>query len=352
MDLLSGTATLVVITVVIVGVLLVVIAGDRAGAFLRPTGPIIATGVLAIYGAAALLMAAPADLLSNEPGSAAAVWTTLLIALAVALVMGRRFRPPWPEPPFALPGRALILLVCCSGAKYLAHLAGFPVGGFWPAAAVSIAALMLTVTVFEFIRRPGVLHLVVRAFVVLSLAGVVAAWALTNHVPVYADPRTASSRTLWVMLLVEPLGALAAILLLIAVLRHLVPGVLPDSDRSPATGEIWNAFVTYEEDDSEGKDRPVLVLSGGEQTTILKITSQDKTRFPDYLPLPRKRCRAVLAKDSWLDLKPTPLAAESFRSYRGRCPSWVMTEVRRRELVPAGSGAGRLHTWLSIIRSR
>jgi MFS family permease len=337
--MLSGTGALVVITAVIIGVLLCVIAWDRIDAFLRPTGPIIASLVVAIYGAAALLMAAPADLLIDGPGSRSAFWTTLLIALAVALLMARRFRPRWPEPPFAVAGRALILLACCSGAKYVAHLVGFPVGRFWPAAAVSLAALMLTAAVFEFIRRPGVLHLVVRAFAVLSTAGLVAAWATTNHVPVYADPRTATPRTLWVMLLVEPLGALAALLLLIAMVRHFAPSVLPDSKRTPAAGEIWNAFVMFEEDGGEGKDRPVLVLSSaGGQASILKITSQDKSRFPDYLPLPRNRCRAVLAKDSWLELKPLPLATESFRSYRGRCPSWVLTEVRRRELLPAGSG--------------
>jgi len=347
MDLLSGTGALVVITTAIAGVLLCVIAGNRARAFLRPIGPIIAAFVVVFHGAAALLLSAPADLVTGDPGSPAAVWTTLLIALAVALLTARRFRPPWPEPAYALPARAVILLVACSGAKYLAHLAGFPVGGFWPAVAVSLAALMLTAAVFEFIRRPGVLHLVVRAFVVLSAAGLVAAWAQANDVPVYADPRTASPRTLWVMLLIEPLGALAVLLLLIAILRHFAPGVLPDSDRTPAAGEIWNAFVTYEEDDSEGKDRPVLVLSGGSgQATILKITSQDKSRFPDYLPLPRNRCRGVLAKDSWLELKPLPLAAESFRSYRGRCPSWVLAEVRRRELLPAGGGGLRTR-WLS-----
>jgi hypothetical protein len=338
MDLLSGTGALVVITAAIVGVLLCVIAGDRVHLLLRPAGPVIAAFVVAVYGVVALLLSAPADLVIGDPGSAGAVWTTLGIALAAALLMARRFRPPWPEPAYALPGRAVILLAVCSGARYLAHLVGFPVESFWPAAAVSLAALMLTAAVFEFIRRPGVLHLVVRAFVVLSSAGLVAAWAQANDVPVYADPRTASSRTLWVMLLVEPLGALAALLLLIAVLRHFAPGVLPDSDRTPAAGEIWNAFVTYEEDDSEGKDRPVLVLSGG---TILKITSQDKSQFPDYLPLPRNRCRGVLAKDSWLELKPLPLAPDAFRSYRGRCPGWVMAELRRRGLVPAG----RLRTW-------
>ena len=304
MDLLSGTGALVVITVVIVGVLLSVIVWHRIGALLRPTGPIIAAGVVRFYGAAALLLAAPADLLIDRSGSAPAVGTTLLIALVVALLLGRRFRPRWPESPFGIPRRALILLACCSGTKYLAHLGGFPVDRFWPAAAVALTALMLTAAVFEFVRRPGVLPLVVRAIVVLAAAGLVAAWALANHVAVSADPRTAAPRTLWVMLLVEALGALAGLLLVIAAVRHFVPGVLPDTERTPAAGEIWNAFVAFDEDDGEGKDRPVLVLSGGGQATVLKITSQDKSRFADYLLLPRNRCRGVLAKDSWLELEP------------------------------------------------
>jgi hypothetical protein len=350
--LLSGTGALVVITALLVGVLLCVIAGDRVNAFLRPAGPVIAAGVVAIYGAAALLLAAPADLLTDDPGGSGAVWTTLLIAAGVALLLARRFRSHGRESLLAVAGRALILLICCSGAKYLAHLAGFPVDAFWTAAAVSLTALMLTVAAFEFIRRPGVLHLVVRAFVVLSASGLVAAWATANHVPVYADPRTASPRTLWVMLLAEPLGALALLLLVIAMVRHFAPALLPDSRRTPMAGEIWNAFVTFDGGD-DGKDRPVLVLRGGDdQATILKITSQDKSRFAGYLPLPRNRCRSVLTKDSWLELNPMPLSAESFRSYRGRCPAWVVAEVRRRDLLPAGFGASRVRSWLTAVRAR
>ncbi|SDT66746.1 hypothetical protein [Actinoplanes derwentensis] len=351
MDLLTGTTALAMITALIVGVLLWVIARDPVRAFLRPIGPVVAVLAVVLYGVAALLMAAPVDLLIGEP-SAADVWVTLLGAPAVALLMGSRFRPRRTS---ATLTRALLLLAGCSGARYLAHLAGFPVDGFWTAAAISFAGLALVVTAFEFLRRPGVTHLVVRAFVVLSLAGLVAAWAQTNRVPLYANPRTASPETLWVMLLVEPLGALAAILLLIAALRHFAPGTLPraDSARTPAAGEIWNAFVTYEDDSSEGKDRPVLVLSGGHsgQATILRITSQDKTRFPDYLPLPHSRCRPVLTKDSWLNLKPVPLAADAFRSYRGRSPAWLTTELAKHDLLPPTTPS-RLRSWLFPTRVR
>ncbi|MEU8658353.1 hypothetical protein [Actinoplanes philippinensis] len=339
MDLLSGTGALFVITVVIVGVLLGVILWDRIGFFLRPIGLIVAPVVVAVYGTAALLLAAPADLLIATPESAAEVWLTLLAAAGVALLMARRLRPRGTEPPAALAVRALVLLAGCSGTRYLAHVAGYPADAFWPAAAVSLTAFLLIATVFVLVRRPGVLSLVIRAFVALATAGLVAAWALANGEPVFADPGTASSRTLWVMLLVEPLVLLAAILLAVALIRHFAPGVLPATGRAPAAGEIWNAFVTFEEDDSAGKDRPVLVVSGGGTVTVLKITSQDKGHLAGFLPLPRNRTGGVLVKDSWLDLTPVPVAADAFRSYRGPGPSWLLAELRRRELLPAGGGS-------------
>ncbi|MEU4158661.1 hypothetical protein [Actinoplanes sp. NPDC026670] len=352
MDLLSGNGALVVITVVIVGVLFGVILWDRIGFFLRPVGVIVAPIVVAVYGGAALLMAAPADLLIGSDASASAVGLTLLISAGVALLMARRLRPRWSEPPSLFWLRALLLLAACTGARFFGHLAGYPVDGFWPAAAVSLAALLLTAATIEFLRRPGVLSLVVRAFVALGAAGVVAAWALANSVPVYGDPATASARTLWVMLLVEPLGVLAAILLAVAAVRHFAPAVLPSTERAPAAGEIWNAFVTFDDDRSTGKDRPVLVLSGGGTVTVLKITSQDKTGSPRHLPLPRSRSRGVLTKDSWLELRPVALSAGAFRSYRGPGPSWLLADLRRRELLAAGTEPGRVLGWLGSLRSR
>ncbi|GIE82321.1 hypothetical protein Aph02nite_82710 [Actinoplanes philippinensis] len=338
MELLSGTSALFVITLMIVGVLLGVILQDRIGYFLRPIGLLVAPITVAVYGAAALLLAAPADLLIAAPESAAEVWLDVLIAGGVALLVARRLRPRRAEPPAALAVRALVLLAGCTGTRYLAHVAGYPVDAFWPAAAISLAAFLLITTAFVLVRRPGVLPLVTRAFVALALAGLVAAWAAANSEPVFAGPETASARTMWVMLLVEPLVLLAAILLAVALIRHFAPGVLPATGRTPAAGEIWNAFVTFEEDDSVGKDRPVLVLSGGDTVTVLKITSQDKGHLDGFLPLPRNRTGGVLVKDSWLDLTPVPVAADAFRSYRGPAPSWLLADLRRRELLPAGGG--------------
>jgi hypothetical protein len=352
-DLLIGTGALVVITaVIIVGALFGVILRDRIGLLLRPIGLIVAPMVVALYTWAALLMAAPADLLIEDSPSTSEVGLAMLIAAGVALLMSRRLRPRWTEPPAAFWVRALILLTACTGTRYLGHVAGYPVDGVWQAAGVSLAAFLLTAAGFEFLRRPGVLPLVVWAFVALATAGLVAAWALANDVPVYADPATASPRTLWVMLLVEPLGLLAAILLVVALVRHFAPDVLRVRERAPAAGEIWNAFVTFEDDDSVGKDRPVLVLGGGDTVSVLKITSQDKGHLPGYLPLPRNRVRGVLVKDSWLELKPVQVPVDEFRSYRGACPSWLLTELRGRELMPAGAGSGRVRGWIAAIRSR
>jgi hypothetical protein len=98
--------------------------------------------------------------------------------------------------------------------------------------------------------------------------------------------------------------------------------------------------VAFEDDETEGKDRPVLVLSGGGTVSVLKITSQDKGHLRGYLALPRNRVCGVLAKDSWLELKPVPVPADAFRSYRGTAPSWLRNELRGRELMPAGAGPG------------
>lgn len=363
MDLLTGTGALVIITAATVGVLLYAIAGDRAvDTYVRPAGPFVAVLRSVGYAICAVFMAIPVDRLSGEFEIVGEAGLALLIALVVALVTAHRLRPRRASP-MAVLRRAIILVAFCTCARYLTHLAGFPVDVPWAAVAVPFAALLVTATVFELAGREGVLHMVSWAFVALSMAGVVTAWALANRVTVFADPRVASTPTLWVMLLVEPLGVLAAVLLLIAMVRDFSSvevlgrwwGSGPQRWRrnTPKTGEVWNAFVGFEEDQSEGKDRPVLVLNGGDgQVTALKITSQDKSRFPDYLSLPRRRCRAVLTKDSWLELRPVELPAGAFRSYRGRCPSWVMAEIRDRGLLTGDLRTWRLRSWLSGHRRR
>lgn len=53
----------------------------------------------------------------------------------------------------------------------------------------------------------------------------------------------------------------------------------PRADGQPDPGEVVWAWVPYEEDPGQGKDRPVLVLDvRGEEVIALPMTSQDNTR--------------------------------------------------------------------------
>lgn len=50
----------------------------------------------------------------------------------------------------------------------------------------------------------------------------------------------------------------------------------PHPDGMPDPGEIVWAWVPYEEDATEGKDRPVLIIGReGDTLTVLQMTSQD-----------------------------------------------------------------------------
>ena len=55
----------------------------------------------------------------------------------------------------------------------------------------------------------------------------------------------------------------------------------PETDGEPDPGEVVWAWVPYEDDPSQGKDRPVLVLAedtGGDGWVGLMLTSQDHDR--------------------------------------------------------------------------
>ncbi|CAM3423447.1 type II toxin-antitoxin system PemK/MazF family toxin [Nocardioides dubius] len=53
----------------------------------------------------------------------------------------------------------------------------------------------------------------------------------------------------------------------------------PESDGEPDPGEVVWAWVPYEEDPSQGKDRPVLLLArDGEHWLALQLTSVDHDR--------------------------------------------------------------------------
>lgn len=64
-------------------------------------------------------------------------------------------------------------------------------------------------------------------------------------------------------------------------LRRL--GYAPVADGRPDPGEVVWAWVPYEDDPRQGKDRPVLVIgSEGEVLLALALTSKDNTRDADH----------------------------------------------------------------------
>lgn len=63
-----------------------------------------------------------------------------------------------------------------------------------------------------------------------------------------------------------------------------------ESIELPAQWEVWSAWVKYEEEPSDGKSRPVLVLDAdGTNFLSLKITSKP----------PRSNCEGEYALEAW-----------------------------------------------------
>jgi hypothetical protein len=61
--------------------------------------------------------------------------------------------------------------------------------------------------------------------------------------------------------------------------RPVEPAYAPRADGRPDPGEVVWAWVPYEEDPAQGKDRPVLVLAlDGEEVVALQLTSKDHDR--------------------------------------------------------------------------
>lgn len=338
--LLNGTGALLFIAAAIGFGLVCVIAWESRALFFTPLGFVLLPIVVAAWFGGAAVIGLPADVLLGH-SSAAAIWPGLVAAPIVALVLGRRFRTPGENTIGQIFVRAGILLAGCVLAKCAAYALGFRVFDFWIGGAVTLGALVVCIAVWQFADMDGVVHLFVRAAVILAAVALVGAWAAANHVPVAGNPRTASTTTVAIMLLVLPLLALAVATLTVAVLRRVRPAAPrvagpPRGLRVPKAHEVWNAFVVFEDDEDGGKDRPVLVLSAdGEGADVLKMTSQDKSRFDGYLELPLERCHGILTKDSWLELEPTRVPLEEFRSYRGLCPTWIWAELRARGLITA-----------------
>lgn len=344
---LAGSAALLFIAAVIGFALVCVLAWESRSLFFTPMGMILLPIVIAVWFGGAAVIGLPADVLLGH-SDAGQIWPGLVAAPVVAVVLGRRFRTTGENTFGQILVRAGVLLAGCTVAKCVAYGIGFRVFGFWTGGAVTLGALVVCIAVWQFAAIEGGVHLFVRAGLILAAAGLVVTWAVVNHVPAAGNPHTASTTTVSIMLLVWPLLVLAAAVLAVAVLRRARPDLslfnrvaAPErAARIPAAHEIWNAFVSFDSGDDqheeEGKDRPVLILGAdGGGVEVLKITSQDKSRSGDHLPLPLERCRGVLTKESWLELRPTRVPLEEFRSYRGLCPTWIWAELRTRGLIAA-----------------
>ncbi|MDG6108847.1 hypothetical protein Daura_05970 [Dactylosporangium aurantiacum] len=339
---LDGNGALLVIAAAIGCTLVGVLAWESRALLLTPQGWALLPIVVAAWFGGAAVLGLPADVLLGH-SRAGAIWPGLVAAPVVALVLGHRFRTPGGNSAGRALIRAGVLLAGCTLAKCAAYAIGFRVFHFWTGGAVTLGALVVCVAVWQFAAVEGFVHLYVRAGVTLAAVALVGAWAAANDVPVAGDPGTASTTTVAIMLLVLPLLILAAAVLTLAVLRQVRPDLLRGAPRTatreravrvPAAHEVWNAFVAFEDDEEEGKDRPVLVIGAdGDTAEVLQITSQDRSRDDGYLPLPLERCRGVLSKESWLRLRPTRVPLERFRGYRGLCPPWIWAELRTRGLI-------------------
>ncbi|WP_282204938.1 type II toxin-antitoxin system PemK/MazF family toxin [Kitasatospora fiedleri] len=106
----------------------------------------------------------------------------------------------------------------------------------------------------------------------------------------------------------------------------------PRAGRRPQPGQVWYAYVPFEEGGG-GKDRPCLVVGAGPTgATVLKITSQDKSDLPEhYWPIANTGWNRSGHESSWLQ-NHTPLRVpyDGFRRPLGLCPADLWREVTDR----------------------
>lgn len=292
----------------------------------------LAMGATALAYPPAMLLLRNSPDLKHHPEAWAWTAASPAVAFALAWWFGRDFPGTggW-----RLVRRAATLFGACFATVLWGILAGLPVftmQGIGPL--VALATTMVCVIAWQLTDRLRPAQLLVRAAVLLAVCGLVDWVAHRSGVRgVMASPRGASRTGVLVTLVLIALAALAVSLAGVAVWRLVEGRWWPrgwwaPGRRRPKPGEIWNADVPFDQDETESKDRPVLVVrvSGGD-AEIMKITSQDKSRFDHYLHLPLSEWRGVLAKDSWLDLNAMSLPVENFRSYRGKCRPDVWRQV-------------------------
>ncbi|HWS58178.1 MAG TPA: type II toxin-antitoxin system PemK/MazF family toxin [Actinotalea sp.] len=95
----------------------------------------------------------------------------------------------------------------------------------------------------------------------------------------------------------------------------VVRALVRRSRRRPRPGEIWFAFVPFE-DGTGGKDRPVLVLSvEGRTCTVARFTSTDRSARRDYRRVPDGV--PGLRRTSWVSLHPVRLRRRTMRRRAG-----------------------------------
>ncbi|MER5423488.1 hypothetical protein [Streptosporangium roseum] len=318
-------------------------AGGRArigclGWLLR-LGTLWAGANVMAYPAGVLMYLGTAEL-SRHPGA----WLVTAASPFAALAIAWWFRPVFP--PLRVPYlllRAGLLLTGCVAAVLVAYRGGLPVTTVAGAGAgASLAAALATVTTWWMMDRLPPLRQLVWAVVPLGACIAVGAATEADGMLVLTGRTAGSGAVLWAAFLLAVLQVSAGFLVCLAVWRlvdQLRTGTLSRaSDRSgglwpPKPGQVWYAEVPFRENHGESKERPVLVLRAyGDHADVLKITSQDKTRLDSHIHLPLEKWHRVLDKESWLELRVTPLAYGNFYNLRGLCRYGVWRDARKRSL--------------------
>ncbi|MBG0827657.1 hypothetical protein HS041_07765 [Planomonospora sp. ID67723] len=349
-------ADLLLIALAIVPAVFFALSGHRGGGPAR-VGCLGVLLRLVTLWAGSTVMAYPAGVVmylgTTELGRHPEAWAMTAVSPFAALAVAWWFQPVFP--PVRLPYlllRAGLLLAACTGAVLAADRSGLPVttaAGIGAGAA--LAATLASVAVWWAADRLPPLWQAVGAVTLLGVCIGAGVTTEADGILVLTGRQAGSGMVLWAAFLLAVLQVAAVVLLCLAGWRlagQLRTGTLGRraADRSqglwpPRPGQVWHAEVPFREDGSESKDRPVLVLRAfSDHAEVLKITSQDKTGHHGHLHLPLAKWHKVLEKESWLELRVTPLAYGNFYNLRGLCRYGVWREVRRRDFSPGKRSAG------------
>ncbi|KUL39944.1 hypothetical protein [Actinoplanes awajinensis] len=299
---------------------------------------------------AATLLAWPAAVLTvpatpGEPDRQlgwAVLW--LLLTPATALATAWWYRPDrLGLRPLPLLGRAAGVLAAPALTVVAWDAAGMP---WWSVPGLAggnvVVAVLACILAWAALDRLPPAYLAVAGVVALAgAAGLGAATGAESAVAVVTGSTTTTGSRVWigVALAIVQLVALAVVGLAgWRLFDQWRTGTLSHAtDRRqghwpPKPGQIWYADVPFAESD-DSKDRPVLVLrTAGRQAEVLKITSQDKSKYPQhYLFLPYAKWHRVLDRDSWLELRPQRLDYPRFRNLRGLARFGTVRAVKGRE---------------------